>query len=245
MKKILLVLSAALMAVSCFDIDPKSEESYTLVASFEYTGMNYVETFGADSLFFDNSKEGMGIGFNNLAFYHKLNAGKTDVLGGFLASYLSPRRAEKGGDNANRAYVINPKYTRNTYLVYRKNPQDANMPEHDVAFLQKSYGTCEMVVCYVTNTVEVADSVAANFGLDDRLTLTATGYHAGVKTGEAKIDLADFSAQKDSIVSKWTAFDLKKLGSVEYVEFSLHSTKPDVPLNFCLDEMVSSINISY
>lgn len=245
MKKILFILSVALMAVSCFDLDTASEESYTLVASFEYTGMNYAETFGADSLFFDNSKEGVGIGFNNLAFYHKLNADKTDVLGGFLASYLCTRRAEEGGDNANRAYVINPKYTRNTYMVYRQNPQDANMPEHDVAFLQKSHGTCEMVGCFVTNTVEVADSVAANFGLGDRLTLTATGYLAGAKTGEVEIALADFSAQKDSIVSKWTAFDLKKLGFVEYVEFSMHSTRPDVPLNFCLDEMVSSINLSY
>lgn len=245
MRRIVFILSIALMAVSCFDMGSKSEQSYTLVASFEYTGMNYVEKFGADSLFFDTTNGGLGIGFHNLAFYHKLNAGKTDVLGGFLASYLCPERAEEGGDNANRAYVMDPKKGSNTYLVYRFNPVASDMPEHDVEFMDKKYGTCGMVGCFVTNTVEVADSVAANFELGDRLTLYAAGYLNGQQTAQAELLLADFSAQKDSIVSTWTPFDLNKLGSVEYIEFSMVSSKPDVPLNFCLDDMVAAINLSY
>lgn len=245
MKRIIFILSIALMTVSCFDMNTKSEQSYTLIASFEYAGMDYVEKFGADSLFFDSSNEGLGIGFHNLAFYHKLNAGKTDVLGGFLASYLCPVRAEEGGDNANRAYVMNSKKDNNTYLVYRSNPVASNMPEHDVEFMEKKYGTCGIAGCFVTNTVEVADSIAANFELGDRLTLSAAGYLNGQQTAQAEILLADFSTQKDSIVSTWTPFDLNKLGSVEYIEFRLTSSKPDVPLNFCLDDMVAAINLSY
>ncbi len=246
MKRIIFILSMALMAVSCFNLDTKSEQSYTLVASFEYTGMNYAEKFGADSLFFDNTNEGLGLGFQDLAFYHKLDAGKTDVLGGFLASYLSPVRAEEGGDNANRVYDVRAKkFTKNTYMVYRTSLQPSDMPVHDVEFISKKYGTCTMAGCYVTNTVEVADSLAANFEKGDRLTLKAVGYLDGKKTDSAEIALADFSAQKDSIVSTWTVFDLKKLGAVEYVEFTLTSTKPDIPLNFCMDNMVAAINLSY
>lgn len=239
------MISMALMAVSCFDMGSKSEESYTLIATFEYTGMNYVEKFGADSLFFDDTKDGVGIGFHNLAFYHKLNAGKTEVLGGFLASYLRPQRAEEGGDNANRAYIMLPEKENNTYMVYRFSPQEPDRPEHDVQFLQTKYGTCEMIRCYVTNTIEVADAVAANFETDDVLVLKAEGYLNGKKTGENEIRLAEFTAQKDSIVSKWTAFDLQKLGSVEYVEFSMSSTRSGIPLNFCLDNMEAAINLSY
>lgn len=235
----------AFMAVSCFDLDSRSEQTYTLLASFEYNGLDYVTEFGADSLLFD-SKEGLGLGFQDLAFYHKLNAEKTDVLGGFIASYLSSAKAEEGGNNASRAYdVLAKKNAKNTYLVYRTAPEPSNMPEHDVEFLSKKYGTCTMAGCYVTNTVEVADSLAANFEKGDRLTLKAVGYLDGKKTDSAEIALADFSAQKDSIVSTWTVFDLKKLGAVEYIEFTLTSTKPDVPLNFCLDNMVASVSLSY
>lgn len=242
MKRFIIILSVAVMAVSCFNLDSESKKSYTLFADFEFTWVDYPSSFGADSLMFD-SEIGLGIGFDYLGFYHKLNAEKTDVAGGFIASYLSPVKADAGGNNSDRLYDILSK-KKNTYLVYRNNGQP-DMPEHDIQFMSKKYGTCTMVGCYVTNTVEAADSVLANFEVGDRLTLKATGYLDGSKTGEAEIALADFSAQKDSIVSTWTAFNLSKLGSVEYVEFTVTSTKPDVPLDFCLDDMIASIELSY
>lgn len=239
MKRFIIILSVAAMAVSCFNLDSESKQSYTLVADFEFTWVDYSSAFGADSLMFD-TELGLGIGFDQLGLYHKLDADKTDVIGGFIASHLSPK-ADEGGNNADRLYDLLAKEA-NTYLVYRNT---TDMPEHDVQFMSKKYGTCSMLGCYVTNTVEVADSVLANFEKGDRLTLKATGYLDGTKTGEAEIALADFSAQKDSIVSTWTAFNLNKLGAVEHVEFTVTSTKPGVPLNFCLDDMIASINIEY
>lgn len=240
MKRFIIILSVAAMAVSCFNLDSEIKQSYTLFADFEFTWVDYPSFFGADSLMFDTELD-FGIGFDQLGLYHKLNADKTDVIGGFIASHLSPVKADEGGNNADRLYDLLSKEA-NTYMVYRNT---TDMPEHDIQFMLRKYGTCTMIGCYVTNTVEAADSVLANFEMGDRLTLKATGYLDGSKTGEAEIALADFSAQKDSIVSTWTAFNLSKLGSVEYVEFTVTSTKPDVPLNFCLDDMIASIELSY
>lgn len=231
-----------MMAASCFNLESGSKQSYTLIADFEFTWLDYDDVFGADSLMFDANK-GLGIGVDYMGFYHKLNPEKTEVLGGFVASHLSSVRADEAGDNANRLYTPLSK-DKNTYLVYR-TADLPNMPEHDFQFMAKQLGTCGMTGCYVTNTVEVADSVMAHFEVGDRMTLKATGYLDGAKTGEAEIYLADFSAEKDSIVSTWTAFNLSKLGSVEYVEFTVTSTKPDVPLNFCIDDVIASINLEY
>lgn len=242
MKRFIIILSVAMMAVSCFNIESGSKQSYTLFADFEFTRVDYSTAFGADSLMFD-TEVGLGIGFDMLGFYHKLNAEKTDVIGGFIASHLSPVKADGEGNNADRLCDLLSKKS-NTYLVYR-NTEQPNMPEHDIQFMSTKYGTCTMVGCYVTNTVEVAESVLANFEKGDRLTLKATGYLDGTKTGEAEIALADFSAQKDSIVSTWTPFNLNKLGSVEYVEFTVTSSKPEVPLNFCLDDMIASVSLEY
>ena len=57
--------------------------------------------------------------------------------------------------------------------------------------------------------------------------------------------LADYSAQKDSIVTQWSVFDLAKLKMVEYVDFELISSKPDVPSYFCMDNMVAEISLEY
>ena len=94
-------------------------------------------------------------------------------------------------------------------------------------------------------TVEVADYVKANFKKGDRLVVKATGYLDGRKTGEAELALADFSEKKDSIVSIWTPFEFGKLGFVEYVDFEIISTDPNVPTYFCMDNMVAEIDLEY
>jgi hypothetical protein len=57
--------------------------------------------------------------------------------------------------------------------------------------------------------------------------------------------LAEFTEKKDSIVSVWTPFELKKLGSVQYVDFEVISTDPGVPTCFCMDSMVAEVEIKY
>ena len=79
----------------------------------------------------------------------------------------------------------------------------------------------------------------------DRLTLKATGYLNGIKTGEESIALAEFTAKKDSIVSTWTKFDLSGLASVDFVDFEVVSTREEVPAYFCMDDFVASVTVSY
>ena len=74
----------------------------------------------------------------------------------------------------------------------------------------------------------------------------ATGYAGGKETGSADILLAGRVEQKDSIVSTWTAFDLQKLGNVEYIDFNIDFSDKDqnvIPEYFCLDRLVSKVHI--
>ena len=111
-------------------------------------------------------------------------------------------------------------------------------------FLIEEHGACQAQYCFVNNTSYVAYKVAQTFQPGDRLTLKATGYLKGAKTGEASMLLADFSAQKDSIVCNWTAFDLSKLGVFDAIDFDLSSTKEEVPGYFCMDHFTAQITIS-
>lgn len=236
-----------MMAASCLPEGSNYKTSYPVYATFEYS-MDYEKEFGADSLCFNDAANATGFGFDVLGFQHKLNAPKTDVDGGFILSYLATPSVFEITDtlknNQYRAYDSKYK-SKNTYAVYKVSKMPDLMPEHDVIFTQKQNGTCTMNGCYVTNTIETAKAVMNGFEKGDRLVLKATGYLDGKMTKEARINLADFSAQKDSVVCTWTAFDLSSLGSVEYVDFELESTKQDIPLGFCMDIMVAQVSLEY
>lgn len=276
MRRLFYLILSGVMAVSCFGEGPTYQKSFTLDASFEYS-FDYSTAFRPDSLWFDVAT-GSGIGYGDMAFFHKLNADKTAVVGGFMASYqempkspAAPETPEEDAESESqdpadserpqepaepeepveviktyRAYLKTPGKVRNTYLVFCDSE---NMPEHDVWFMLKEYGTCVMDKCFVTNTLEVAEAVAANFEKGDRLVLRATGWLDGAKTGNAEFTLADFSSQRDSIVSKWTQFDLSDLGAIEFVDFEVEvqSDKADmqIPKYFCIDNVMSSVNVSY
>lgn len=244
------VFFAALSLVSCL---PEADYSQTVDvnASFEYGEVG----FDADSLFY-KSEQGIGIGWGALGFLHKVDTVNWNFEGGVLLSYKkgalydpSDTVALAKSDSlvfAQDRYRVNtPKDTvnLNSYLVYYQNPDSAKMPEHDVVFLVQSNGACQAKLCFVNNTSYVAYKVAQVFEPGDRLTLTATGYLKGTKTGDASIHLADFSAQKDSIVCTWTAFDLTKLGSFDAIDFDLISTKEEVPAYFCMDHFIASVTV--
>ena len=244
MKRLFLILFSVMLVSSCFDDGSGMTQSYTVTANFQYSSVN----FYPDSTFF-NTTTPEGFGYDVLNFYHQLDPGKIRVDGGFILSCLEmPLSGETSEleNNTYRCYLKNLKNKfSNIYTVYYQNEEESFMPKHDIQFPFTSQGTCNPLGCYITNTVEVADYVSENFGLGDRLTLKATGYLKGAKTGEAELVLADFSAQKDSIVSAWTPFELDKLGSIEYVDFEVISTKEGTPTYFCMDELTFSAVLSY
>lgn len=248
MKKIVFFVVVLAMAISCIGNGPTYQSSYTLSATFEYPSLNYPQVFGEDSLYFD-AERCVGFGYQDLGFYHKLNADTTEVMGGFMLSYLETSKDMTQLDpQSNRWRALVAPGEKNTYAIHRTADMSSNKPSHDIEFLGAAYGTCVMTNCQVTNTVEVADSIKARFAVGDKLMLKATGYLNGAKTGSAEFMLAERASVRDSIVSKWTTFDLSALGSVEHVDFELvvlSADAVDLPKFFCLDNLTASVNITY
>ncbi len=237
-KKLFLILSVAVCAVSCFGDDDKSySASYILSANFEYGNV-----FKSDSLYFEKQL-GMGLGYRDLAFYHKLSEDKSEFLGGFLLSAL-----KGGGQSDNDRFRVNSGAGANkssSYLVYFSNPDGSDLPEHDIEFTSSGFGTCSIVGCYVNNTKEVVNAVKASFADGDRLAVRMTGFLGGKKTGEQEFVLAEYTGSKDSLVTSWRPFELDKLGQVDIVEVDVISTRNDIPKAFCMDDMIARIAVAY
>lgn len=242
MKRILIIFMSLALFSSCLKDGPGMSTKYQLVASFQYSGLK----FNADSTFV-NKGDTIGFGYGALNFLHSLEPKTLEHQGGFILSCLETPKSgsTEGLKNRYRAFVPLESYSDNVYAVFYQNEDASKMPQHDVEFAFKENGFCSMSGCYVANTVEVADFIRANFEVGDRLTLKATGYFKGEKTNSVEMNLADFSAQKDSIVSVWTTFDLSKLGSIDFVDFEMISSKPEIPTCFCMDNMVAQVEIEY
>lgn len=256
MKKTIIFITLICSLVSCLE-DGEFSRTYPVEATFEYSSTDYDKEFGADSLYF-NSSHGYGFGWDYLTFRHKVDTLNNEFKGGMLLSYLKGRKFDPSDSLsmartdsaafAEDAFRVNSPlmfYKSQTYVVYHGNQGEDMMPEHDVEFMATKIGTCTMGLCYVNNTRYVAYKVSQCFDDGDRLTLQATGYLEGEKTGDVSINLADFSVQKDSIVSTWTLFDLSKLGRVDNVDFKVISTKKEVPASFCMDNFMASISLMY
>ena len=238
MKKFFILVFAAVLSVSCLG-DMEHNESYPLVTDFSYSSDVYIREFGADSTCLGS---GGGIVWYDLAFHNKVSAAN-EFKGGFILSYL-----KAPGLNVNsETHVINPDRVAgkpftldNTYAVYHMSMNPSDMPERDITFLNKEYGTCTVKHCWINNTEEVYEA-AKSFENGDKLVLTATGYLNGVVTGEAQINLA----LPDTTMYNWTKFNLEKLGNVDAIDFELYASRADIPTSFCLDELNVSINITY
>ena len=239
MKKIVFFLMAAVAAVSCAEGTYSTE--YVLCSTFEYSNIDYDAVFGSDSTFFDDQNK-VGIGWGDIAFQHKVSESDAQFKGGFMLSYLKASGMDEKPEDfvSNRYRVAGPVVKgaeKNVYVVFC---QSSEMPEHDVTFMQTTYGTFTASHCFVNNTEAVYQAVKKNFKEGDELKLIATGYKAGQVTATAEIKLA-----ADTVMYNWTLFDLKKLESVEHIDFSLVSTNPAVPTDFCLDELQGKVAIAY
>lgn len=245
-KKLLLFFVVAAMAVSCLG-DGGYTESRSIMATFEFN-MDYNEVCGSDSLYVDEQYR-VGIGWDYLVFFQKVNEATAGFEGGLILSYLQYPSSGVVEGLANNKYRANDKTQSkvNTYLVLE---QTDNMPDHEMGFnfvkSASASGTCTMTACLVNNTVATAQAVEEKFAVGDRMTLIATGYLDGVKTDSAEIMLAEKLADRDSIVYTWTTFDLSKLGSVDKVDFELNiPAGKDIPATVCIDNVLTAISVQY
>ena len=250
MKKILFYIIAAFLSVSCFK-NLTYSSTYHLYTTFEYDGSSI--TWRPDSTYYANY-EYVGLGWaNDLVYCHRVDE-NNDFLGGFRLSALEGLiredvEGELETDAAlDKTWRVHAPKGKNNYGVFWFG---SRVPLSHIQFLTSSYGTCTMKGCYVCNTAKVAEEIKETFERGDKLTLKAIGYLKSQQTGSAEIALADYSlfdkngAQKDSIFSNWTPFDLSALGSVDEVRFEMTSGNKSVSKYFCLDNLVSVISLEY
>lgn len=246
MKKYLALIITAVSIASCLGGSIYSD-SYTSYATFEYAD-DYKNMFGTDSIYVETTYK-MGFTWTNyLAFGHKLDKVSSEFEGGFLLSYLSVPESGNTELLDNNLYRANQTYIppqKNTYLVFSKTD---SMPEKQFWFnyIQGEIkGTCAPQFVRVNNSVEVIQSLKDSFNDGDVMILKATGYLDDKPTGEAQVRLAEFTSAKDSIVTKWTTFDLSALGIVDKVQFDfLLPEGSQVPQVVCMDDFTANLSFT-
>ena len=85
-KKLLLFFVVAVMAVSCLG-EGGYTESRSVLATFEFSA-DYTEIFGSDSLYVDVDHK-IGIGWDYLVFYQKVDKSTEEFKGGLMLSHLA------------------------------------------------------------------------------------------------------------------------------------------------------------
>lgn len=251
MKKILFFIALTFILVSCLDNDSSSySRSYTAQITYEYGSATYPSQFNKDSLFI--MTDGVGFAYMDIPVIFAQTHSSGSFLGGILMSYL---KGEADGElsrdaNVRDAWRVHSlggapdDWTRQpsmTYAVFHDNGNPSSMPEHDIDYLYRNNGTCTLNKCYVNNTTEVARKVRECFGDDDRMVLKAKGYSADGTVKEAEIVLA----QKDTVIYNWTLFELSSLGTVDYVDFEITTTRPEVPKSVCIDNIDVSVSFAF
>ena len=247
MKKILLYVAVVFSVISCLDGGSYSQ-SYTADITFEFSKEEYANSF-KDSLYVI---DGIGDAFLYMGyplFFAQKHTGDR-FQSGFLMSYL---KGEANGkldnepteNDAYRVHAASGALDSQTYAVYYDNPDVSLRPEYDIQFAYVGNGTCAPLGCYVNNTTLVARKIKEHFKDGDRLVLHAKGKRIDGTETKASIVLAEYTEAKDSVMYNWSAFSLTSLGQVDYVDFEVVSTNPEVPGYFCLDGYVVSVNVAY
>lgn len=259
MKKILVCIIAAFLAVSCFK-DAGFETNYTLDISFD--GIEGLITeYGSDKE--DSTAILPMFGIGPLVFFNSIGMDEgvvvNDIDGGWT---LSMRRQPasslfdaEGNEIPEQVALVTPHCAAdtaqargvNSYAVFHQ--LDSDMPEHDIEFTQAGYGTCTPSRLYLTNTTAVARYFMAKDRAvpGDHLTVTVTGYLGDTQTGKAKFELAYCSEAKDSVMLGWRPLDISALGSVQYIDFEIDSqfsaAEGEDLDYFCLDGLSASVHV--
>lgn len=137
---------------------------------------------------------------------------------------------DKGGVEQSLAYVV------------FHDTLSTLMPEHAMTFtVPNEASSCSVLGVYVQNVQAVVQAVKHGNGLaggpftaDDYLTLTLTGSFKGTVMETEVVKLVDGT----SILDGWKAVDLNKMGVIDVLDLHLESSRADLPLYCCLDDLV-------
>ena len=237
------VLSLIVLASACDSKEDGTHSAYFGICTFEFTDLYKYWTdslyrteyfYGADGVVFSGSNPSSTIAPNETGFV--ISARHDPLLAeGHQAKELAV--LSKGG-----AYG-------ETYAVFEDKQNAA--PRHVVVFDYVDYGYCNLNGFCVNNTNQVA--TLASFGLNgapafgpgDWLKLTITGYLGTTKTNSVEVMLADYTGSELALLKEWTEIETQDFGKFQYLDFSVTSNRTDVPLQACIDYLVTYIELEY
>ncbi|MBO8445760.1 MAG: DUF4465 domain-containing protein [Bacteroidetes bacterium] len=270
MKKIFPLIVTSMLVVSCFN-GTGYEASYNMVATFD--GMD--EAFASDTAIAVPA-----FSYGPLAFYNAIQESETvsapdETKGGWIISRsfypieILLNHINGGsdtGDTGDGAETLATDWESKLTPYCASDTTDASrnvgdgtfvvfhdcqsMPEHDVAFLQSSIGTCTLISLSVNTTADVARYFRTEAAPGDYLNVKVTGYLNGNSTGTVEYCLADYrSGSLDSLRTEWKTLNLSRLGNVQYVDFEIDAQLDNADAAgrdlryFCMDNLAASIYV--
>lgn len=235
--------AVALLVGACLKVDGIGSQYEANIAvhyepEYSYQQDQFLHTFFNDGK--DTVSVNEYLSFGPLTHFTKVDAGG-GLVGGFAmcigrdkdaAPERKPSRFavyDKGGYQESLAYAV----FHDTLATL--------MPEHALTFLvPNDDSSCTMGGVYVQNVQAVVQAVkngnglaGGPFGPEDYLTLTFTGSLNGTVKNVKTVTLVEGTR----ILDGWTAVDLSAMGQVDALDLHLESSRQDLPLYCCLDEL--------
>lgn len=142
-------------------------------------------------------------------------------------------------------------YRSSTFCVgFPQNMQIETLGAEEGEVVEGTYVTNS---AYAINSMTFGDGFAHSFAAGDWFKLTAVGRHADGSTATADFYLADFrdeAAVEHYMVKDWEWMDLRHLGKITHLTFTLSSSDTgsygmNTPAYLCLDNLGSSRDAGY
>ena len=245
MIQVALVGVMALLATSCFSTEDfqTKYDSHTVVGfepESEYEWDDFVDAWfnrGKDTVFVYPSMR-----FGPVYFFAKLD--DQDAFQGGM-SLCRGKDADASPEREPSYFAVYDENVGNqrshAYAVFHQ-ASASRMPEHFIQiYIPNTESSCGAESMYVHNVQAVVQAVQHGVGLaggpfqtDDYLLLTVTGKRGTSVTGTKEVKLVDGT----SFIKEWTKVDITDLGSVDTIDFELTSSRQDLPLYCCLDDLM-------
>ena len=236
-------VAVVLLTAACFSMEgtgSRNEINYVMgyEPDYGYSLTSFLNTFFHDGA--DTVSVNTYLTLGPLTHNSKLAPDST-LVGGFamcigLDTVATPDRTpsrfavyDKGGHEQSFGYAVFHDTTA------------ALMPEHAIRIvIPNDDSSCTLKSLYVQNVQAVVQAVKYGNGLadgpfteDDHLTLILTTSFKGAAQETVRVKLVDGTHLLDG----WKEVDLSKASNVDALDLHLESTRPDLPLYCCLDDL--------
>lgn len=236
--------AAAVLAAACFTKqDFHTQYDSQILVRFEpddeYMWEDFMDTF------YNGGRDTVGLhkSFSIGPVYHNAKLDANDQFVGGLVLARGKDADASVGRSPSRFAVYDAegghKGSR-SYAVFHDTTATL-MPEHLIEIaIPNADSYCEPKIMMVQNVQAVYQAVKYGVGLadgpfgeSDHLTLTITGYKGSTEAGHKEVKLVNGT----NAIKEWTEVDLNGIGSVDVVQLRLTSSRPDLPLYCCVDDM--------